>query len=221
MIAIIRQPEESQTVGWHAGFLKMLPTLEQYARVGIRGLMAEAREDAIREVIANCLCAYRRLYERQELHRAFASALVRYAVAQYHVGRRVGTSSCSRDVYATRARMDAGVEIHSLETLGEQHGAWQECLTDNGQTPVPDQAHFRIEFPRWLGTQTIRNRQIAETLALGYSTGEVARKFNLSPARVSQIRRELYDSWNEFTGEKQSASARLASCECRAHVHTD
>jgi hypothetical protein len=74
---------------------------------------------------------------------------------------------------------------------------------------VPDQVHFRIEFPRWLGAQTNRNRQIAETLALGYSTSEVAGKFNLSPARVSQIRRELYDSWNEFTGGNQLVPARL------------
>ena len=221
MIAINRQREESQTAGWHAGFLKMLPTLERSARIAFRGLLTEAREDAVPEVIANCLCAYRRLYERNELQRAFASALVRYAVAQYYVGRRVGTSSCSHDVYATWARMDAGIEIHSLETQGEQHDAWQECLTDDSQTPVPDQAHFRIEFPRWLGTQSNRNRQIAETLALGCSTGEVAGKFSLSPARVSQIRRELYDSWNEFTGEKQPVPTRLSSRECRARGRTN
>jgi DNA-binding NarL/FixJ family response regulator len=70
----------------------------------------------------------------------------------------------------------------------------------NRRTSVPDQAHVRIEFPRWLEAQTNRNRQIAETLALGHSTGEVARKLNLSPARVSQIGRELYDSWKELTG---------------------
>jgi hypothetical protein len=202
MIALPHPRDASTTTDWQAGFLQMLPTLQRYARFAFRRLWREAREDAICETIANCLCAYRRLYKRNELHRAFASPLVRYAVAQYHVGRRVGTSWSSRDVYSTRARLEGGIEIHPLGTSSEQRDEWLECLTDNRRTPVPDQAHFRIEFPRWLGTQTKRNRQIAETLALGYSTGEVARKFNLTPARVSQIRRELYQSWSEFTGER-------------------
>jgi DNA-binding NarL/FixJ family response regulator len=128
-------------------------------------------------------------------------------VAQYHVGRLVGTSYSSRDVHSTRARLEAGIEIHSLGTSSEQREEWLECLTDNRRTPVPDQAHFRLEFPRWLGTQTNRNRQIAEMLAFGYSTGEVARKFNISSGRVSQIRRELHESWNEFNGESQPVSA--------------
>jgi hypothetical protein len=197
MIEFVHSPETRQAIAWHAGFLKMLPILERYARNAFRGLLSEAREDAVCEAIANCLCAYHRLYERNEMHRAFPSSLVRYAVAQYYVGRRVGTAWTSRDVYSTRPRQEAEFEIHSLGTAGEQHEAWLECVTDNCRTPVPDQADFRIEFPRWLDAQTNRNRQIAESLAFGYSTGEVARKFNLSPARVSQIRRELYDSWIE------------------------
>jgi hypothetical protein len=207
MIALPHPPDACTTTDWQAGFLQMLPTLERYARFAFRRLRREAREDAICETIANCLCVYRRLYKRNELHRAFASPLVRYAVAQYHVGRRVGTSWCARDVYSTRARRDGGIEIHSLGTSSEQREEWLDCLTDNRRTPVPDQAHFRLEFPRWLGTQTNRNRQIAETLAFGYSTGEVARKFNISSGRVSQIRRELYESWNEFNGERQPVSA--------------
>jgi hypothetical protein len=205
MIAFTYQPETGQIASWHKGFLTMLPTLERYACFAFRHLLAEARDNAVREVIANCLCAYHRIYERNELRRAFALALVRFAVAQYHAGRRVGTAWNSRDVYSAQAQQEADIEIHPLETPGEQSDQWQESLTDNHQTPVPDQVHFRIEFPRWLDAQTNRNRQIAETLAFGYSTGEVARKFNLSAARISQIRRELYASWNEFTGESQAA----------------
>jgi hypothetical protein len=207
MIALLHPPDACTTTDWHAGFLQMLPTLEQYARFAFRRLRREAREDAIWETIANCLCAYRGLYKRNELHRASASPLVRYAVAQYYIGRRVGSSSSSRDVYSTRTRLEAGIEIHSLGTSNEQRDEWLECLTDNRRTPVPDQVHFRIEFPRWLSTQTNRNRQIAATLALSYSTGEVARKFNISSGRVSQIRRELFESWSEFTGERQTVSA--------------
>jgi hypothetical protein len=216
MIALPHPAEACTTTGWQAGFLQMLPTLERYARFAARRLRRETREDAICETIANCLCVYRRLYSRNELHHAFASPLVRYAVAQYHVGRRVGTSWSSRDVYSTRARLEGGIEIHSLGTSSEQREEWLECLTDNRRTPVPDQVHFRIEFPRWLSTQTNRNRQIAATLALGHSTGEVARKFNISSGRVSQIRRELFESWSEFTGERQTVSAGLTHMKVAA-----
>ncbi len=210
MIAIAQERHASQPAAWHAGFLKMLPRIERSARVAFRSLRADVRDDAVGEVIANCLSAYHRLYERSELHRAFASPLVRFAVAQYHAGRRVGTSQCGRDLYGTRTKKDGRVEIRSIGTPMEQRQAWMECLTDNRRTPVPDQAHFRLEFPRWLRMQTRRNRQIAERLSLGYSTAEVARKFSVSPGRISQIRRELHDSWQTFTAVRQPSNSNRA-----------
>ena len=73
-----------------------------------------------------------------------------------------------------------------------------ECLIYDRQTPVPDQVAFRLDFPHWLASQTPRDRQIVERLSLSYSTGDVAKEFRISPARVSQLRRELFDSWHEF-----------------------
>ncbi len=206
MIAIAHDRHESSPAAWHEGFIKMLPRIERYARMAFRTLRADVRDDAICEVIANCLCAYHRLHERNQLHRAFASPLVRFAVAQYHAGRRVGTSQCSSDLYGMWMKNGGQFDIRSLGAPGEQSGGWMECLTDNRRTPVPDQVHFRIEFPRWLRTQTRRDRQIAKWLSLGYSTGEVARQFKLSPGRVSQIRQAFHDSWNQFTGERSPTS---------------
>ena len=151
------------------------------------------------------MCAYHRLHERDELQRAFASALARYAVAQYHAGRRVGTSQCSRDVSSRRARKKAGYEMLSLGAPGEQVGEWMECLVDNHRTLVPDQVAFCHDFPRWLNRQSARDRQIAERLSLGCATREVAREFKVSPARISQLRKELADSWNEFQEDHQAA----------------
>jgi hypothetical protein len=211
MIAFAPDRHASQPAAWHAGFLKLLPRIERSARMAFRTLRADVRDDAVCEVIANCLSAYHRLYERSQLHRAFASPLVRYAVAQYHAGRRVGTSQCGRDLYGLRSRKEGLVEIRSIGTPVEQRQAWLECLIDDRRTPVPEQAHFRIEFPRWLRTQTRRNRQIAERLSLGYSTAEVAQTFKVSPGRISQIRRELHDSWQAFTADRQPLNLRSAS----------
>jgi hypothetical protein len=178
----------------------MMPVIEQQALTTFRDMDADAKEDAVSEVVANAMCAYRRLHERGELQRAFASALTRYAIRQFFDGRRTGTSQCSRDVYSARAKKTAGYEIFSLGAPSDQVGEWLECLIDDNGEPVPDQVVFLMDFPRWLVSQTPRNRRIAERLALGCSTSEVANEFRTSPSRVSQLRRELSESWDRFTG---------------------
>ncbi len=189
---------ETATETWQRKFMKMLPRIKRQARAALSGMDAESREDAISEVVANAMCAYRRLHERGELERAFISALTRYAVAQYRDGRRVGTAQNSGDVYSVRARRKGNYETVHLGAPGQQVGEWMECLHDNRVTPIPDQVAFRIDFPEWLRTQTARDKQIAERLAIGFSTAEVAAEFGVSRGRISQLRRELADSWYEF-----------------------
>jgi transposase-like protein len=46
-----------------------------------------------------------------------------------------------------------------------------------------------------------RLRKIALTLARGESTSEAAKKFGVTPARVSQLRLWLKESWEQFQGE--------------------
>jgi hypothetical protein len=96
--------------------------------------------------------------------------------------------------------------MFSLGAPGEQVGEWIECLHDNMQTPIPDQVAFRCDFPRWLAMQTPRNRRIAEQLSLGTSTGEAAKAFRMSQARISQLRRELADSWYAFINDALAVS---------------
>jgi DNA-binding NarL/FixJ family response regulator len=58
-----------------------------------------------------------------------------------------------------------------------------------------------------------RNRQIAEALSLGHSTSAVAKRFKVSPGRISQLRNELQQSWLEFQGETSAKEANLqAAC---------
>jgi hypothetical protein len=64
-------------------------------------------------------------------------------------------------------------------------------------------AAFRIDFPAWLQQLSCRNRKIAIAFARGDSTSEVSAKFAISPARVSQLRRELYYSWQAFHGRQE------------------
>ncbi len=198
MITAASQTDETSTESWQGEFMKMLPRIKRQARAAFISMDAEAREDAVSEVVANAMCAYKRLHERGELERAFISALTRYAIAQFHDGRRVGSPQCAGDVYSVRAKRRGNHKRIHLGTPSKRVGEWMECLKDNRITPVPDQVAFRIDFPEWLNSQAPRNKQIAERLSLGFSTGDVATEFELSRGRVSQLRRELSESWYEF-----------------------
>lgn len=59
-------------------------------------------------------------------------------------------------------------------------------------------AALRIDYSEWLQSLPDRPRQIAEALASGEATGELAKTLGCSPARISQIRRELEAHWIEF-----------------------
>jgi hypothetical protein len=81
-------------------------------------------------------------------------------------------------------------------------------LVDNRRTPVPDQAAFRIDFPSWLSTLSARDRRIVSDLAAGERTGDVARKFDVSAGRISQMRGQLKESWEAFGGGDDDESPK-------------
>ena len=88
-----------------------------------------------------------------------------------------------------------------------------EAMVEDHQTPVADQVAFRIDFPAWLRTQSAHDRRIVETLAIGHSTTEVAKRFHVSAGRISQKRRDFHDSWQDFRGETVPEDrAAWASC---------
>ena len=77
---------------------------------------------------------------------------------------------------------------------------FREALLDNVQTPVPDQVSFRCDFPAYLETLSERDGNIALDLMTGERTSDVARKHEVSPARISQLRRRFHDGWQAYCG---------------------
>ena len=185
---------------WHAGFLRMSPVIHRYAQRALRCFGAEARADAVQEVLACSLVAYVKLYERGRVHLAFPSVLVRYAVAQFRCGRRVGTPGNSRDLFSPLASRRRGVYVNELD----QHGNavdWRDGVAEDRNSTPADIAAFRIDFAAWLRSLPRRQRGIAQLLAVGETTSDTARRFGVSAGRISQIRRELEWSWREYHGE--------------------
>ena len=50
------------------------------------------------------------------------------------------------------------------------------------------------------------NRKLARVLAQGEQTSGVAKMVRITAGRVSQLRRELYLSWQRFLGEPAGAA---------------
>jgi len=199
-------PLPRPTPAWHQRFLAMLPAIEAHARLAFRHLDPEAREDAVEETIANALVAFVRLVQLQKTNVAYPSALARYAVAQIHDGRRVGNRLNVRDVLSPYGKKQKDIQVERLDRFDKEDDCWVEAVLEDHRTPVPEQAAFRCDFPAWLASLSRRNRRIAVSLSLGHSTSEVAKRFRVSPGRVSQLRREMHQSWDEFHGDSTAGA---------------
>ena len=183
---------------WHKRLVAMLPTVRRNARLAFRRLDAESREDAVAEVIANVTAAFARLVKLGKAHLAFPTVLTRYAISQFRDGRRVGNRFRISEVLSRHAQRKKRFLVERLDHRQKDTGEWNEAIVEDSRTPVPEQVAFRIDFPRWLAQLTRRNRKIAEALSLGNTTSEVAKRFEMSAGRISQLRKEFYRSWQEF-----------------------
>jgi hypothetical protein len=193
-----------QSVGaLHAGFLAVLPRIVRHGQVYFRHVRCPFhKEDCIAEMVALSWKWYLRLVERGKDPAAFVSALADYAARAVRRGRRLAGQESGRDALAPAARPGHGFAGGRFPDYTTPHGgAWQESLVDNTRSPVDEAAAFRCDFPCWLSTLAGRDRRLVEDMTLGHRTGELARRFGLSPGRVSQLRRQYHSAWRRFHGE--------------------
>ncbi len=87
-------------------------------------------------------------------------------------------------------------KLPDFSTLSENPLA--EALIENTRTPVDEQVAFRIDFPEWRGSHEDRDRRLIDAMAQRERTLDLAKQFRLSPARISQKRREFMESWECF-----------------------
>lgn len=191
-------------------FLALLPKIENTARFLCLRLNPEAREEAIAEVIANAFVAFTRLMQQNRANVATAGSLARFGVRQFFAGRRVGGRLNGHDILSPYACRKHRLQLERLEQQDER-GNWQEVLVEDRTATPADLAASRIDVANWLEQLPGRIRSIALMLADGYSTGEVATRFRLSPGRVSQLRRELAERWRDFQSEPQQQTVGLAA----------
>ncbi len=196
---------------WQQDFLtQLLPRVKTHARFRFRDLPRSEREEAEAESIAVALVFFVRLVERGRNPSAFAVRIARVAVLRVKSGRLVGSGERSRDVLSRLARQRRGFQVQSLEDDGVRpEGEWRAIVVEDRKSTPADVAACKIDFGEWLNRMPRRRRQIAELLATGHRTEEIAEQFRLSRGRISQLRREFEKSWNDF--QKDASDNRPAA----------
>lgn len=203
MIAVAKRSSPSESAAVNRQFEQMLPRIRRTALRAFREKNHELREDLAAEVVARAFAAFARLAEQGRADLGYAIPLAQFAIKQAKCGRRLGARLNANDVSSRHGQLRRGVSMRRLDRYDERNGQWREvCVEDRRPTPAA-LAATRIDFAAWLESLPGRTRRIAMTLAAGESTQKTARKFGLSPGRISQIRRELLDSWREFVGDRE------------------
>jgi hypothetical protein len=196
----------------HEDFLRILPVVERHARIVFRGRSAAEKEEAVSEAVAAAFVSFVALKARGLQPECFPSHLASFAVLRVKAERHVGSGSCNRDVLSHKAQRLHGFRVTSLSevspasrrgnpaarSLPDGAHSFTERLCDNMRTPVADQVEFRIDFPAFLGTLSSREQSMARRLEAEEPAKEVARRFGISPARVTQLRRGWLRQWRTF-----------------------
>jgi hypothetical protein len=160
-----------------------------------------------------------RLVRRRKDPARFPAAFAALAARAAASGRRLSGQERARDVLSPLAQRRHGFRVEPLPTSPRVphealHGsprrqrnqdAFEERLQDNTQTPVPEQAAFRLDFRAWRVMLSPRQRRLVRAMIRGERTGELARRFKVTPARVSQLRAEFRRSWLHYCGEAAAA----------------
>lgn len=219
----VGRPAANQVEQMQRDFERMMPQMRSVARHHYRrakcaGIVAKrcrlSMFDFVHEVITICWRDYQRLLTTGREGSAFATPLATYASLQVLAGRSIcGCGNRDALNHAITAGI-AGTDFDTADRICHQQGSapvesrapeelrasvvWILFLIPSSRSNPADNAGMRHDFAYFLESLTPRLRAIACALAAGYSTHFVARMFNLTPGRISQMRSKLRDIWNDL-----------------------
>ena len=179
----------------------ILPRIQTQAWKAFQGLPFDLKQELQSEVVAHCWKSFIKLFELGRHEDVPPMTLARFAIRAVRSGRRIGSSLNINDVSSDYCQNQLGIRPTSFYMIDPNGENWAESLIAD-QRARPDQLVMaRIDFSEWLQTLKPLHRNVAEHLSLGESTHSTARIFNLTPGRISQIRRLLERSWQSFQTE--------------------
>jgi len=208
MIAPLKKARSRRPVpNWHRPFLAMLPAIIAHAKIAFRYLRPEARGEAVQEVVCNALKAFARLVQLKKVDLAYPSVLARFGVKQVKDHRKVGGHLNINDVMSRYCQVNKGVTIARIDQYDETQDEWTQLVVEDKNAGPAEIVRVRMDFSDWLASLPCRHRRLAQYLSLGNRTSQAARKFRVSEGRVSQLRKELAESWRKFVGDEPGPAA--------------
>jgi hypothetical protein len=191
----------------HLAFDAALGRIDAVIRHEFRTWPRARRQDAIDDARAFTWLAWCGLLARGKDPVAVGvAAIATNACRAVRNGRSVGSARSvgrgAMDIHHPKARHAIGLRVVSLEDLGGgSPGGWQDWLIANDHFGPADEAAFRLDFAAWLAQLPTTRRRVAELLAQGLGTGEVARHLDVTSSAISQSREWLARSWGRFQGQ--------------------
>jgi hypothetical protein len=183
-------------------FLEHLPRFRSYARFALQHVRCpDTRADLVAEAVALGWRHFVALTRKGRHPERFVGTLALRCAQAVRAGRRLCGSEPARDVLSPAAMARHRVRVDRLDRTPRPGDPVIEALAGNTRSRVPDQAAFRLDFPRWRRTFGRRDRRVLDALMAGGRTAEVAAAFRVTAGRVSQMRRMFRESWAAFHGE--------------------
>ncbi|QDU21936.1 sigma factor [Urbifossiella limnaea] len=189
-------------------FAAALPRVQAVARFTTRRVPCpDAREELAAEAVALAWRCYVALLRRGKDPAGFVTTIARRAAQAALAGRRVCGAEKVRDALSPLARLRGRVR---MDRIGDRVPGRRRCsgeavaaelVAADPRVKVPDQAAFRVDFPRFRGGLPPAKREALDLLAAGWGTGAAAARLGVSAGRVSQLRRELAEKWEAFHDE--------------------
>jgi DNA-directed RNA polymerase specialized sigma24 family protein len=194
----------------HQAFDAALGRIDAVLQFQFRHWPPARRRDAIDDALAYTWLAWCGLLARGKDPVAVGVAAIAVnACRAVRNGRAVGSARSvgrgAMDIHHPKARHATGIRVVSLEDLGGRPpGRWQDWLAASDRYSPADQAAIRLDFAAWLAQLPPTRRRVAELLAQGLGTGEVARRLGVTSAAISQARGCLARSWGRFQGQEDA-----------------
>jgi hypothetical protein len=198
--SVFAQPAMEQL---QARFLSILSRIETHARIYFRSARCPHRKaDRVAETVALAWSWFVRMAKSGKDATQFPSVLASYAAKAVKSGRKVCGMQKAKDVMNERTQQKRSFVVGKLPDFStESCNPLAEALADNTISPVPDQVQFRCDFPAWTRSRCQRDRRLIHDMARKERTSDLSRKYGLSSARISQLRREFHEDYDRFTAD--------------------
>lgn len=198
-MGVVTVPASAETAG--ALFVMALPKINRIARYVLRRIPGHRKDEAIADAASLAWLYFVRVQQRGKNPLRFLTVLARFAAVHVGAGRSVHSCRSRRDLLAqSEAGGSSSPSSRAAATIPKRQPAWKLFAVEDHTATPADTAAFRIDFEEWTKRLPTRDRKIVMELASGAKTSEVAKQFEISAGRVSQLRAELQKSWERYQG---------------------